>query len=60
MGHCGAKQHLNETEESKELNKLLWFGLYACVSDINDGKDKRFKQATPKERILAALESLEK
>ena len=41
--------------ERQDLGTLLWIELQECISDINDGKSKKFKQTTPKSRILAAL-----
>ncbi len=52
-GHCGVMQPLQETVESKRLSYLFRFS--GIVTDINDGRDKRYPQPTPKQRILAAL-----
>lgn len=54
FGHCGNE----ETPEGRALNNLIRSGIaekYGIVPDINDGKYPRFKQETPKARILAAL-----
>lgn len=61
LGHCGVREHLDTgwpvtTDEGEELNELLC----AKVPEINDGEDTRYQQATPKERILAALRDVQK
>ena len=51
LGHC------NLNQEGPGLVSLFMAGsMYPTT--VNDGKDPRFKQTTPKARILAALESL--
>jgi hypothetical protein len=37
------------------LNHFAYGLLNADMAVINDGRDKRFKQETPKQRVLAAL-----
>lgn len=56
LGHCG-RRPLKGSEEAKALGELFWDrenGLE--VPSVNDGRDDRFPQPTPKARILAALE----
>jgi hypothetical protein len=59
LGHCGARKTMNDTDESRALNRLIWTKTLSGIADINDGKDKRFKQDTPKARILAALDFID-
>jgi len=57
LGHCGqydAQSHYNE--ETKALGLL--FSVKYDITLINDGKCDRYKQSTPKARILTALKDL--
>lgn len=59
LGHCGVKTEKRTgfpilTDEGEVLNELLDYK----VPEINDGQDERYKQTTPKERILAALKDV--
>lgn len=54
MGHCGARPKGNTTPESESL-RFLMYSLGLGVFAVNDGRDGRFNQPTPKARILAAL-----
>jgi hypothetical protein len=55
LGHCGEQdRQLNQTPESEALNELLDWDAHT----INDGRDRRYQQRTPKKRILAALRDL--
>ena len=54
-GHCGARVVCDDTPESRAFAEL--FGKIENA-DVNDGKDPRYKQPTPKQRILAALRDL--
>jgi hypothetical protein len=66
-GHCGATKLGVYNDEDRALVKLFWFSkdaegksLYLSVSEVSDGGDKRYKQATPRERILTALDHIKK
>lgn len=66
-GHCGVTDGdiVNDTmnEEGKALSDLFYKnGLipHLSVIGVNDGNDKRYKQPTPKQRILAALYDIKK
>jgi hypothetical protein len=63
LGHCGTVA----SEEGFALMELLDHVVGAAYTNgqvpsgpavVNDGKSDRYKQATPKERILAALRDL--
>lgn len=65
--HCGCENITRPTEEAKALSDLLryWFWLRNIrtksvepVWKINDGRTQWFRQATPKQRILAALRQI--
>lgn len=60
FGHCERlTDHWNE--ESTALNKLFrLLPFRAVVICINDGEDDKYKQPTPKQRILAALRDIKK
>jgi len=56
LGHCGYRLGCTDTKEGSALVKLFWeYGI--TVVSVNDGEPffRRFKQATPRQRILAAL-----
>lgn len=53
LGHCGMRYIDTLTEEAAALWELL--GIKNSPVAINDGLDRRYKQPTPKARILAAL-----
>lgn len=54
LGFCGAP---TRTEEYQCLSQMFVdAGVY--ISFINDGKDSRYQQHTPKARVLAALNDL--
>ncbi len=62
LGWCGMRADnyssdrlFKITKESKAFEELLNF-----VADINDGRDVRYTQDTPKKRILAALKDIKK
>ncbi len=62
LGWCGMKNvdpkeslFGKETKESTELENLL----NNYVADINDGRNPKYKQETPKARILAALKDVQ-
>jgi hypothetical protein len=56
-GHCGmrAGDRYFEVPEYRALVGIVSKALGTFVSMINDGLDPRFKQKTPRGRILAAL-----
>lgn len=54
LGHCGAHYEATWDPEAQELDSLFSYR-DKDVLDINDGKDHRYPQPTPKQRILAAL-----
>jgi hypothetical protein len=58
LGHCGVNKNSNTNwpQESLDLMKLLHN--YVNVTSINDGKDFKYQQETPKQRILAALKNI--
>lgn len=58
LGHCGANQTKRRNDESDALCDLFNFKLNTFVGRVNDGRDPRFQQDTPKQRILAALRSI--
>lgn len=49
MGHC-------DNTESQPLSDLFRLKLRMLVCHVNDDPIENFRQATPKKRILAALE----
>lgn len=56
LGHCGVRENnssYTETDESSAISSL--FGSRTMVWKINDGADYKYRQPTPKQRILAAL-----
>jgi hypothetical protein len=60
FGHCGSTVDNASSLESDALENLIDTNLSIVsvvntVSAINDGRDFRFQQKTPKLRILAAL-----
>lgn len=55
LGYCG-EQAGSRTEEGKSLSIIT----ENAVSSINDNLDNRYRQSTPKQRILAALEDIKK
>jgi hypothetical protein len=56
-GRCCALGHCKEGIEQRELsNRLLMVG--ASAIQVNDKKNRRYQQPTPKQRILAALRDL--
>ena len=57
LGHCGFDFGI-ETDEGTDLALLLKWHLAVVPSRINDGRDLRYQQPTPKQRILAALKDL--
>lgn len=64
FGHCGrgfvwvgGAHVFTDTWEAISLEKIVVDG---SVASINDGKDPRFPQKTPKGRILAALRRIKK
>jgi hypothetical protein len=48
------------TELFKKLDYERWFCVEFVAIRINDGKDERYQQPTPKQRILAALYDIKK
>ncbi len=52
FGHCSADKGANCIEGEK-LYRLTTPEF--LVADVNDGRDKKYQQPTPKQRILAAL-----
>ena len=61
LGHCGQRMnhdiHNPAPNEAQALVKLFGDDR-RLVPNINDGKDVRYNQRTPKQRILAALKDL--
>lgn len=56
-GHCGINTVIRQTAEAKSLSDLFSrSGIPVLV--VNDGRDFRYQQSTPKQRILAALRDL--
>lgn len=62
LGHClmycyfeNGKHVFQETRQSYALRKLL-----RDVEEINDGAHQKYRQNTPKNRILAALGDIKK
>jgi hypothetical protein len=63
LGHCGCDgSKLPFTEEGEQLSLILCAIQPSTdrVARINDGLSHKYKQATPKERILAALNDVKK
>lgn len=60
FGHCGVNA-IGGTKESTALAEIIANtpGKYGYVDIINDGDDNRYKQPTPKQRILAALRDVQ-
>ena len=56
-GHCGSRIDWESTTEADALERV--FGPAGLgVTTINDGRDNRFPQPTPKRRVLAALKHI--
>lgn len=53
-GHCGVNIG-NTTDEGFALHEIIHSGLRVFVDMVNDGSAIGYNQATPKQRILAAL-----
>lgn len=64
IGHCGVNDYVySECVEARVLLALFHHGHFRGfepVWTINDGHDYRYNQATPKQRILAALYDIKK
>lgn len=56
FGHCGATAVHECTPEEHAL--MLLTRSEMSIAEVNDGGDSRFRQPTPKQRILAALHHL--
>lgn len=56
LGHCGERRGVYETTPESEAIRALFSKHYMRPDDVNDSSFGMFKQATPKARILAALE----
>lgn len=52
---CCAFGHLGERNDQWSNNGMRLFNLITTSISVNDGKNPRFPQPTPKARILAAL-----
>jgi len=59
LGHCGKKEFNPHTLESKGLIKLFNENNF-IVTHINDGRNSKYIQSTPKQRILAALNDIKR
>ncbi len=59
LGHCGIASGWLQGSEADSLIKLL-ASLGTNPADVNDGHDARYKQETPKQRIIAALRDVVK
>lgn len=61
-GHCGARTSSTDVDEFNALGRFIYdvYGYSTGVPDINDGKDTRYQQPTPKQRILAVLHDIKK
>jgi hypothetical protein len=58
LGHCGLNGGNDTpaaTPEEAGVLLELFREIRASVTDVNDGLDARYRQDTPKQRILAAL-----
>lgn len=60
-GRCCARGHLGESntntpDSSRALTRL--FKGHGYVTAINDGRDSKYQQPTPRARMLAALRDL--
>lgn len=55
LGLCGKIRAFQNTAQSSALRDLVYENLDSSVVSINDGSNEKYKQATPKQRILAAL-----
>lgn len=56
LGHCGERRGVYEATLESAVLKALFARHYMRPDDVNDYSTGMFKQATPKARILAALE----
>lgn len=57
LGHLGARFAAIDTQEAEVLHAK--FKMYDMgISSINDGCNEFFRQETPKQRVLAALQYL--
>lgn len=57
LGHCGETDSKNPTTESLALEDIFQKADLR-VSLVNDGECDKYKQATPKDRILTALNDI--
>jgi hypothetical protein len=57
LGHCMAED-TPEVEASFESIYGLFTRIFAGPTTVNDGRDPRYPQPTPKQRILAALRDI--
>lgn len=57
LGHCGFRNNKNQiwTPEGEALVSLFDDGGLGIIDGVNDGHDPRYRQPTPKQRVLAAL-----
>ena len=55
LGHCGVKKDEEDTYEAWQL-----FLLAPNISSVNDGQLLKYKQKTPRGRVLAYLRDLNK
>jgi len=62
IGHCGVKAYVftEDLNEAHALRDILAVDHVIKVANINDGSNSRYKQPTPKQRILAALYDIKK
>jgi len=60
-GHCGHNGSISDNPEVIGLLKLdRQLDTTIRLTSVNDGHDYRYQQATPKQRVLAALYDLKK
>lgn len=58
LGHCGVTM-IKSTHEAMALFKLFK-KVTVDIIDMNDGRDEKYRQKTPRSRVLAALRDIRK
>jgi hypothetical protein len=56
LGFCGCSENTSTAKARALITIFSDYDIY--VTSVNDGNDPTFKQSTPKQRILAALEMI--
>lgn len=59
LGHCGVVDS-SFSEEASALNFIVRSALYTNIVDVNDGYNFKYRQPTPKQRVLAVLRKVKR